>query len=187
MRRETDAFKRLIEAKATMLVPTPNHAVGIGGGGVGGTANTALSTNAIGSAGRGASFKDKPALAMDTRTVHWNAVGAGVKVGDKQALATPGGSENASASPSSLTSSSLALSSYDSGNANKRRVIVDVREFRSSLPSFLHGSGLHIDACTLLVGVLRRTIMLFILYRFTLFYLCSIPSLSLLLLFLSLM
>lgn len=34
----------------------------------------------------------------------------------------------------------------------KQRVIVDVREFRSSLPSFLHERGVKIDAVTLTVG-----------------------------------
>jgi len=150
VRRETDAFKRLIEAKATMLVPTPNHAVGLGGGG-GASATTALSTSATGGAARGqpsssSSSKEKIALAMDTRTVHWNAVGGGVKVGDNQALTTTTGGSGSGSSGGS--------------DENKRRVIVDVREFRSSLPSFLHGSGLHIDACTLLVSSHIRTYML---------------------------
>lgn len=87
------------------------------------------------------------ALAMDTRTVHWNAVGGGVKVGDKLALPATGvsGGNGGGAGGSS------------GKDDKKRRVVVDVREFRSSLPSFLHGSGLHIDACTLLVRVLIQS------------------------------
>jgi DNA excision repair protein ERCC-4 len=35
---------------------------------------------------------------------------------------------------------------------NESHVIVDVREFRSSLPSFLHEKGYQLDAVTLTVG-----------------------------------
>jgi DNA excision repair protein ERCC-4 len=71
--------------------------------------------------------KQPTAFAMDTRTLHWDAVGR---------------SSLAAASEATIATTTTS-----------RRVVVDVREFRSSLPSFLHGSGhFQLDACTLLVG-----------------------------------
>lgn len=39
-----------------------------------------------------------------------------------------------------------------SATSEPPRVIVDMREFRSSLPSMLHAAGMHVVPCTLQVG-----------------------------------
>ena len=124
---EKAAFKRLIEAKATMLLPlaaaTPPQPMqldtstgrsGGGGGGGGGSGGGRVDRAAATVAG----------MCMDTRTVAKGAV----------RLATE---------TSSLTSSSSTSTPPEPAVA---RVIVDVREFRSSLPSMLHQRGLHLDA-----------------------------------------
>lgn len=45
-----------------------------------------------------------------------------------------------------------AIETSGNNNANSAVVIVDMREFRSELPSILHKRGFHIEPCTLEVG-----------------------------------
>ncbi len=73
-------------------------------------------------------------ISMDTRTRN---LGAGVISGHNGAFRKPGGS-------SAGSSSSRARSSYE--------VVVDVREFRSALPSLLHAQGFSIIPRTLQVN-----------------------------------
>ena len=110
--REKAAFKKLIENKATMLVPLPS-----------------LHMPASQHAAASSSSSSSASFSMDTRTVLRGPDG-------KQAVPAP--TRDAAAAQDGV-----------------RRLVVDVREFRSSLPSMLHQRGLKLDAVTLTVRWLR--------------------------------
>jgi DNA excision repair protein ERCC-4 len=139
--REQDAFEKLIHAKAHMALPAEDS-VAVASARTGSAA--AQSAAAAAAAGGNISVK---------RMLVTGAAGSDEWARAQQefaVLAEAGGDSRAAARGARLGASVEGFVGVK--DEGKRTVVVDMREFRSKLPSLLHAAGMHVVPITLNVG-----------------------------------
>mgnify|MGYP005990992683 CR=1 FL=1 len=140
--REQDAFEKLIHAKAHMALPA-QESVQISPHHVGSAAAQSASAAMAASSAGNTSVKTM-AVTGQGGAAEW------ARAQEFAALAETSGDSRAAARGSRLGASVQGLVGVK--DEGKRTVVVDMREFRSKLPSLLHAAGMHVVPITLNVG-----------------------------------
>jgi len=140
--REQEAFEKLIHAKAHMALPAQDSLLAAPQRAGSAAAQSASAAIAASSAGN-TSVKTMP-VTGDGGAAEW------ARAQEFAALAESSGDSRAAARGSRLGASVQGLVGVK--DEGKRTVVVDMREFRSKLPSLLHAAGMQVVPITLNVG-----------------------------------